>query len=169
MSEQMPRPPGWIWALLAVLVTLGPISAARAAPALSTGLSPTSPAIELLRLKVPATHRQALLNAEQQIWGPWLDQQEGFLSKELFWDPQREEAVVLIHWRSRECWKAIPPHEVAAVQQRFDALARAELQKRGLSPPTDSPPFPLLESVEWLELSAFVASPMGRTGDERSS
>ena len=35
--------------------------------------------IEELRLKVPANTKAVWLNAEKQIWDPWLSSQDGFL------------------------------------------------------------------------------------------
>ena len=40
--------------------------------------------IEELRLKVPADAKAAWLNAEKEIWDPWLSSQEGFLGRQLF-------------------------------------------------------------------------------------
>ena len=42
--------------------------------------------IEELRLKVPADGKAAWLNAEKEIWEPWLSSQDGFLGRQLFWD-----------------------------------------------------------------------------------
>ena len=42
--------------------------------------------IEELRLKVPADVKEAWLNAENEIWEPWLSSQDGFLGRQLFWD-----------------------------------------------------------------------------------
>ena len=94
--------------------------------------------VEHLRVKVPAEARQAWLEAERGSWEPWLAQQPGFLDRQLLWDAEREEGTLLIHWASREQWKAIPSTQVQAVQQRFEALAR---QASGLS---QGNPFPLI-------------------------
>ena len=40
--------------------------------------------IEELRLKVPADVKAAWLNAEKEIWEPWLSSQNGFLGRQLF-------------------------------------------------------------------------------------
>ena len=40
--------------------------------------------IEELRLKVPADVKAAWLNAEKEIWEPWLSSQDGFLGRQLF-------------------------------------------------------------------------------------
>ena len=80
--------------------------------------------VEHLRIKVPADGRAAWLQAEQGSWEPWLEQQDGYLGRDLLWDSEREEGTLLIRWASREQWKAIPEAEVEAVQERFEQLAR---------------------------------------------
>jgi uncharacterized protein (TIGR03792 family) len=97
--------------------------------------------VEQLRLRVPAGLRQAWLAAERDSWEPWLARQEGFLGRELFWDPAREEATLLIRWASRGQWKAIPAREVEAVQERFERIAR---QLSGTSGTGQGNPFPLV-------------------------
>ncbi len=41
--------------------------------------------IEELRLKVPSAVKAVWLNAEKEIWEPWLSSQDGFLGRQLFW------------------------------------------------------------------------------------
>ena len=102
--------------------------------------------VEQLRVQVPSQDRQAWLKAERSSWEPWLAKQKGFIGRELFWDPQSEEATLLIRWSSREAWKAIPQQEVASVQERFEQLARESTgQKNGN-------PFPLVFEGELLPL-----------------
>jgi uncharacterized protein (TIGR03792 family) len=100
--------------------------------------------IEHLKLKVPETARQAWLEAERGSWEPWLARQQGFLGRDLLWNPETEEGTLLIRWRSREAWKAIPEQEVDAVQQRFEQLAR-----KATGEPLGNP-FPLLYEGELL-------------------
>jgi len=94
--------------------------------------------VEHLRVKVPAEARQAWLEAERGSWEPWLAQQQGYLGRDLLWDPEREEGTLLIRWASREQWKAIPLGEVEAVQDRFEQLARQATGTR------QGNPFPLV-------------------------
>jgi len=56
--------------------------------------------IEELRLKVPADAKAAWLNAEKEIWEPWLSSQDGFLGRQLFWDKEKEEALILVNFCS---------------------------------------------------------------------
>jgi len=130
-SVHLPDLPKVIGLVLSLVVLLtSPVDWAIAAPV----SAPAAPAestprlevavVEHLRLKVPAEARDAWLEAEQNSWEPWLAQQDGFLDRELLWDPEREEGTLLIRWASKDQWKAIPAPEVAAVQQRFEQLAR---------------------------------------------
>ena len=83
--------------------------------------------IEELRLKVPSDVKAAWLNAEKEIWEPWLSSQDGFLGRQLFWDKEKEEALILVNWKSKKLWKNIPMSEVNEVQQKFEDNVKAAL------------------------------------------
>ena len=83
--------------------------------------------IEELRLKVPAVSKAAWLNAEKEIWDPWLSSQEGFLGRQLFWDKEKEEALILVTWKSKKLWKNIPMSEVNVVQEKFEDNVKTAL------------------------------------------
>ena len=83
--------------------------------------------IEELRLKVPAASKAAWLYAEKEIWDPWLSSQEGFLGRQLFWDREKEEALILVNWESKKLWKSIPMSEVNVVQEKFEDIVKATL------------------------------------------
>ena len=83
--------------------------------------------IEELRLKVPADIKAVWLNAEQEIWEPWLSSQDGFLGRQLFWDQEKEEALILVTWESKKLWKSIPMSEVNFVQKEFEDNVKAAL------------------------------------------
>jgi len=100
--------------------------------------------VEHLRLRVPEEARQAWIEAELKTWDPWLRQQKGFLGREVLWDIDHQEGVLLIHWANRQDWKAIPMPEVAAIQQEFEAAAKQILSL----PPHSDHPFPLTYSGE---------------------
>ena len=76
--------------------------------------------IEELRLKVPANAKEVWLNAEKKIWEPWLSSKEGFLGRQLFWNKEKEEALILVNWKSKKLWKSISMTEVNVVQEKFD-------------------------------------------------
>lgn len=132
------------------LVTASPLPAGTLVT--TTQLTPTqhteqavtnaSAITEQLRLKVPEEQRQIWLEAEHATWEPWLASQDGFLGRELLWDPLHGEATLLIRWASRAQWKAIPQAEIDAVQSRFEEQVRERL---GSDVPS---PFPLLYEGE---------------------
>ena len=103
--------------------------------------------IEQLRLQVPAAHRELWLQAEARTWQPWLEQQDGFAQRSLYWDPMREEGLLLIQWASRAQWKGIPEAEVLRVQALFEAEVNQTLQRSKDAPPL----FPLLAEGELLQ------------------
>ena len=84
--------------------------------------------IEELRLKVPADVKAAWLNAEKEIWDPWLSSQDGFLGRQLFWDKEKEEALILVNWKNKKLWKSIPMAEVNIVQQKFEDNVKTALK-----------------------------------------
>ncbi len=99
---------------------------------------------EVLRLHVPLKSKEAWLNAGRKSWEPWLMRQDGFLDRQLFWDPESEEAMLLIRWASRPQWKSIPAEQVEIVQKLFEEFAREETgQNQGN-------PFPLMYEGELL-------------------
>jgi len=84
--------------------------------------------IEELRLKVPADAKGAWLNAEKDIWEPWLSSQDGFLGRQLIWDKEKEEALILVNWKSKKLWKSIPMSEVNIVQGKFEDNVKTALK-----------------------------------------
>ncbi|MFO7628011.1 MAG: TIGR03792 family protein [Prochlorococcaceae cyanobacterium] len=153
--------------MLSLLLAPEPAAALGLAQAAAGPAAGGGTVVELLRLGVPAQLRQAWWAAEQSTWGAWLQQQSGFLARQLLWDPARQEGLVLIHWASREQWKAIPQQEVMAVQRRFENAARAAIRAAGESP-AQGTLFPLLEEAELQSapgsdsLAAIEASADGR-------
>ena len=86
--------------------------------------------IEELRLKVPSEFKKVWLNAEKEIWEPWLSSQDGFLGRKIFYNQKKEEALILVNWRSKKLWKSIPMTEVNIVQKKFEDNVKAALNVR---------------------------------------
>ena len=84
--------------------------------------------IEELRLKVPKDSREVWLNAEKKIWDPWLSIQDGFLGRQIFWDKEREEALILVSWENKELWKSISMNEVNEIQEKFEENVKTSLK-----------------------------------------
>ncbi|MCP9833691.1 MULTISPECIES: TIGR03792 family protein [unclassified Cyanobium] len=123
----------------------------------SGGSEAPAAVVEQLRLKVPAGTQRAWLQAEQESWGPWLRRQDGFLGRDLLWDAEREEGLLLIRWRSRRQWLAIPKSDIDVVQGQFEAAARRVLAQ---ATPTAANPFPLIYAgeLEWVGLTPAAAA-----------
>jgi len=99
---------------------------------------PKESIVEHLKLDVPKQFKNAWLKAEEGSWEKWLLKQDGFLGRQLFWDPKVEEATLLIGWESRAVWKKISQTEINLVQKDFEKIARKETGE------TNGNPFPLI-------------------------
>ena len=87
----------------------------------------TEMVIEELRIKVPSESKATWLNAEKEIWEPWLSSQDGFLGRQLFWDKEKEEALILVNWKNKKLWKSIPMSEVNEIQEKFEYNVKTAL------------------------------------------
>ena len=103
---------------------------------------PKESIVEHLKLDVPKKFKNSWLKAEEGSWEPWLLKQDGFLGRQLFWDPKVEEATLLIGWESRAVWKNISQSEINLVQQDFEKIARKEIGQ------SSGNPFPLIYEGE---------------------
>ena len=83
--------------------------------------------VEELRLIVPSKFKEEWLSAEQKIWEPWLSLQDGFLGRQIFWDKEKEEALILVNWRNKKLWKSISIKEVNKVQKEFEESVKSSL------------------------------------------
>ena len=84
--------------------------------------------IEELRLKVPSEFKEVWLNAEKKIWEPWLSNQDGFLGRQIFWDKEKEVALILVNWKNKKLWKSISNKEVNEVQEKFEENVKSSLK-----------------------------------------
>ena len=83
--------------------------------------------VEELRLKVPSKYKEVWLKAEKSIWEPWLSIQDGFLGRKIFWDKEKEEALILVDWQNKKLWKSISIDEVNEVQEKFEQNVKTSL------------------------------------------
>ncbi len=82
---------------------------------------------EELRLKIPSDFKKVWLQAEKEVWEPWLSIQDGFLGRQLFWDKEKEEALILVYWENKKLWKNIPMNEVNEIQEKFEENVKTSL------------------------------------------
>ena len=83
--------------------------------------------IEELRLNVPSKFREVWLQAEKEVWEPWLTNQNGFLGRQIFWNKDREEALILVNWENKKLWKSISKEEVKKIQDKFEEKVKNSL------------------------------------------
>ena len=82
---------------------------------------------EELRLKIPSEFKKIWLQAEKEVWEPWLSIQDGFLGRQIFWDKEKEEALILVNWENKKLWKSISMNEVNEVQEKFEEKVKTSL------------------------------------------
>ena len=86
--------------------------------------------VEELRLKIPSRFKDVWLQAEKEVWEPWLSMQDGFLGRQLYWDKEKEEALILVNWENKKLWKSIPMSEVNVIQDQFEDNVKNALKVR---------------------------------------
>ncbi|OLP18928.1 cyanobacterial protein, TIGR03792 family [Leptolyngbya sp. 'hensonii'] len=78
--------------------------------------------IEWLRIQVPPEEREQYIQADAEIWTPFLAAQPGFLNKEVWIAPDRPDQVMMvIRWASMDLWQSIPREQLQAIDLRFTA------------------------------------------------
>ena len=82
---------------------------------------------EELRLKIPSKFKKIWLQAEKEVWEPWLSIQDGFLGRQIFWDKEKEEALILVNWENKKLWKSISMNEVNEIQEKFEEKVKISL------------------------------------------
>ena len=76
--------------------------------------------VEELRLSVPLIYQETWLNAEEEVWEPWLSKQDGFLGRQIFYNQKTGEALLLVKWKNRNLWKNISEEEVNKMQKIYE-------------------------------------------------
>lgn len=76
--------------------------------------------IEWLRIKVSSESREKFIAVDKQIWTNFLEQQSGFLSKQVWLDPTNSEEVILVtQWQTLKQWKSIPKEQLQEIEEQF--------------------------------------------------
>ena len=90
--------------------------------------SQTGLVTEELRLKIPSEFKKIWLEAEKEVWEPWLSIQEGFLGRQIFWNKEKEEGLILVNWENKKLWKSISMIEVNEIQEKFEENVKNSLK-----------------------------------------
>jgi len=83
--------------------------------------------VEELRLSVPLKYKETWLKAEEEVWEPWLSQQDGFLGRQIFYNQKNGEALLLVKWKNRNLWKNISDEEVNKMQKIYEETVISSL------------------------------------------
>ena len=83
---------------------------------------------EELRLRVPSEYKDNWIKAEKEVWEPWLANKKGFLGREIFYNKDKEEALVLVKWANKKLWKSISVKEVSKIQSIFEENVKNDLK-----------------------------------------
>lgn len=76
--------------------------------------------IEWLKIRVSPELREKFIAKDAEIWTAMLSGYPGFLSKEVWINPETPgEVVLIIRWETLEQWKAIPAERLAETDTRF--------------------------------------------------
>ncbi|MGC1395345.1 MAG: TIGR03792 family protein [Coleofasciculaceae cyanobacterium] len=76
--------------------------------------------IEWLKIKVASELREKFIAKDAQVWTAMLSGYPGFLSKEVWINPEiPTEVVLIIHWQTLEQWKSIPADKLVETDQLF--------------------------------------------------
>ena len=116
----------WISLTLIVLVASFQYNFASVDAATMVNMN-DDPIIEELRLRVPSQYKDNWINAEKEVWEPWLANKKGFLGREIFYNKEEEEALVLVKWANKSLWKSISVKEVNEIQSIFEENVKNEL------------------------------------------
>ena len=57
-----------------------------------------------------------------------------FFGRQLFWDKEKEEALILVTWESKKLWKSIPMAEVNLIQGKLDYAIKFSEQSISINP-----------------------------------
>ena len=113
---------------LFVLISFTLLPSKYSSYALSMNNSNNTTVVEELRLNVPLEYKNTWLKAEAEIWEPWLEQKKGYKGRQIFYDENKEEALVLVTWEDKKLWKSISTEDVKKVQTIFEENVKESLK-----------------------------------------
>lgn len=76
--------------------------------------------IEWLKIQVASELREKFIAKDAEIWTAVLSGYPGFLSKEVWINPETPtEVVLIIRWETLEKWKAVPADKLEETERLF--------------------------------------------------
>ena len=49
------------------------------------------------------------------------------MGRDIFWDKEKEEALILVKWKNKKLWKSISLEEVNQIQEKFEDSIKKSL------------------------------------------
>ena len=86
--------------------------------------------IEWLKFRVPAEKWEAFIQRDEEVWTAGLRSFPGFLGKETWVDPERNEVIFMIRWETREHWKSIPQNKLDEIDLQMGDLQMPIVESR---------------------------------------
>ena len=78
--------------------------------------------IEWLRFEIPPALRASFLERDAQVWTRALAKYPGFISKEIWFEPQTNATIAVIRWESLAHWKSIPRSDLEFLDDEMGDL-----------------------------------------------
>lgn len=78
--------------------------------------------IEWLKFRVPPEKWEAFIQRDEEVWTAGLRSLPGFLGKETWLDPDKNEVVMIIRWETRELWNSVPQSTLEELDAKMGEL-----------------------------------------------
>jgi uncharacterized protein (TIGR03792 family) len=78
--------------------------------------------IEWLKFKVTPEKWEAFIQRDEEVWTAGLRSLSGFLGKETWLDPDKNEVVMIIRWETRELWNSVPQSTIEELDEKMGEL-----------------------------------------------
>jgi uncharacterized protein (TIGR03792 family) len=76
--------------------------------------------IEWLKFEVAPDLREQHIQIDEEVWTATLKRYPGFLSKQVWLDPDRpHEVILIINWADCESWRSVPANVLEATEKEF--------------------------------------------------
>jgi len=86
--------------------------------------------IEWLKFQVAPELREAFIQKDEEVWTTGVEKIAGYLGKEVWIDPERDEVIIIIRWESMEIWKSIPKSEIERLDNLMEDLKMPIIESR---------------------------------------
>ncbi|VXD12648.1 TIGR03792 family protein [Planktothrix paucivesiculata] len=86
--------------------------------------------IEWLKFKVDPEQSELFIQKDEEVWTAGLQKIPGFIGKEVWFDREQQEIVMVIRWQSQEQWQAIPAKTLQELDEKMGVFKVPILESR---------------------------------------